>query len=521
MFSATTAPKKHPFLNGILQISGQRNFTIPLENDDIFLVCQTFWKEKALFAPVSEKGANLTETFSVTHNNQFLEKVQNNCLNIELSKIRANSNPEVIGSLRLPLHQFYIAYRDASLTNHLNDGQFPVISTNKWVSVTSSMSGEQIGELECFLAMGTEKQIENIKNSRIHSAKTGNIESTTGQSASNYIPIKKSLQNDSILPINSKTSKTSDLLAVLQKSLSSTSYISPAQPGIKLAESNSFRIVLEIKSARNLPTIQSHKLKKKINRSLGTKGSQNTDRTGEQPSTYVTFQAKEGDGPMVKSHEGMVYSTVVVEKNSNPAWNVEFCVSASVNYLINKHERFILKVWKRVGKTSAQGQTIPCPMEDAIIGFAPIDLFDLVENKPVINGWFDIVDFSGHINGQIHIVAKPVDDVKELKEFLRNNQVDNLLHNFESSLDINNMNLCRAIKRKFTELEEISERLKSRLLDVTGSAEVCKIARDISDEQLDEFEHDLNTSVCEDDNESFTSHTNSLNISSHSSSQAQ
>lgn len=50
--------------------------------------------------------------------------------------------------------------------------------------------------------------------------------------------------------------------------------------------------------------------------------------------------------------------------------------------------------------------------------------------------------------------------------------------------------LSRTLKRKFTELEEISQRLKSRLLDVTA---------DDNFEIDDEFENDLNTCPVEDD----------------------
>lgn len=58
------------------------------------------------------------------------------------------------------------------------------------------------------------------------------------------------------------------------------------------------------------------------------------------------------------------------------------------------------------------------------------------------------------------------------------------------SYDVDNIVLSRTLKRKFTELEEISQRLKSRLLDVT------------TDDTFDideEFENDLNTCPNEDD----------------------
>lgn len=54
--------------------------------------------------------------------------------------------------------------------------------------------------------------------------------------------------------------------------------------------------------------------------------------------------------------------------------------------------------------------------------------------------------------------------------------------------------LNRILKRKFTELEEITERLRARLLDVTDEADDCDKDNDIDDE----FETDLNTQPDED-----------------------
>lgn len=52
--------------------------------------------------------------------------------------------------------------------------------------------------------------------------------------------------------------------------------------------------------------------------------------------------------------------------------------------------------------------------------------------------------------------------------------------------------LSRTLKRKFTELEEITQRLRARLFDVTG---------DLTIDPDEEFENDLNTNPDEEDNE--------------------
>lgn len=66
------------------------------------------------------------------------------------------------------------------------------------------------------------------------------------------------------------------------------------------------------------------------------------------------------------------------------------------------------------------------------------------------------------------------------------------LKDFENgSFNVDNIILSRTLKRKFNELEEISQRLKSRLLDVTDAAGNFDVD--------DEFENDLNTCPNEDD----------------------
>lgn len=69
-------------------------------------------------------------------------------------------------------------------------------------------------------------------------------------------------------------------------------------------------------------------------------------------------------------------------------------------------------------------------------------------------------------------------------------QPNNLKDLEDDPYSVDNIILSRTLKRKFTELEEISQRLKSRLLDVTADDNF-----DIDEE----FENDLNTCPVEDD----------------------
>lgn len=93
---------------------------------------------------------------------------------------------------------------------------------------------------------------------------------------------------------------------------------------------------------------------------------------------------------------------------------------------------------------------------------------------------------------QINIV--PTDDItcqETSKDSTDESELPNNLQDLENdSYNVDNIMLSRTLKRKFTELEEISQRLKSRLLDVTA---------DDNFDIEDEFENDLNTCPAEDD----------------------
>lgn len=110
-----------------------------------------------------------------------------------------------------------------------------------------------------------------------------------------------------------------------------------------------------------------------------------------------------------------------------------------------------------------------------------------------------MVYFNGKCNGQIKIKIRPLEPIPH-QDVLANrlkstDSSSNSVINQPLEENVGNVTLGRALKRKFTELEEITQRLRARLHDVTGNSE--------EDEEVydDEFERDLNTSVDEVDEE--------------------
>uniref|UniRef100_A0A182WDP4 C2 domain-containing protein n=1 Tax=Anopheles minimus TaxID=112268 RepID=A0A182WDP4_9DIPT len=641
METETSAPvDRVKLLHGILHLGQLRS----LPADDYFLVCHPFWTDEpnSLTSELSPEGGdfNYLHTFPVLANASFIERVRNQHMKVELWQKSSGEPEKLIGLTRLPLHQFYIAFRDAQLSEHLSHAKLPVISIDGWSGIGSPLAAEPCGEIKAILAIGTESQIEHFKTMRnlqhVSSdvprslANRASVPSSTLGSPTRRIyprPEHKSIQTMSTstkqpqtsevanmlsafienlaqrLPISSERStapsydhnnastdapmeapsggasphsnanrpqlrKTADLLDNLQKALSQrppasaldgfgglgglgmatllgaattpadqtppaagagngsgqllevtaahedcaptapiessieptteSSTASKGTPNAELTSSDEckvFHVAIEIEQAVNLPKLTISKKYAKRHKTRNV-----PDTLELEPSAYATFEGynlKPGMPNTVKSHEGIVYTTHVLERNCAPGWQKRFEVQLPVDLMMNDEKRFILKVWRKAALSDApKCRLLPAPMEDAVIGFCAIDLSVLLSGMPYILGWYNIMDFSGRCNGQIKVNVQPLENVQAYKTL-----DEQMNFHIPLSIDVdcsaiglvdaaNNTSLSRALKRKFTELEEITERLKARLFDVTGE--------EGDDEQ---FEHDLNTEAEEEEDE--------------------
>lgn len=99
------------------------------------LSLQPFWQEQPLLVKISDGSDGsfpLQEQFAVINDERFLQSVERQQLVLELRPLG--------GVVRLPLHQFYIAYRDASITNHLCKGKVTLIVIVSIVQVINYLS---------------------------------------------------------------------------------------------------------------------------------------------------------------------------------------------------------------------------------------------------------------------------------------------------------------------------------------------------------------------------------------------
>nr|XP_055212750.1 C2 domain-containing protein 3 isoform X3 [Gorilla gorilla gorilla] len=104
----------------------------------------------------------------VSLSSKYLERLKNNVMVIETwNKVRSPGQDKLLGLVKLPLHQFYMSFKDAKISRLLLDAQYPVIAVDSYMPVIDVFSGHQNGSLRVFLAMGSSNQImalQRLKN---------------------------------------------------------------------------------------------------------------------------------------------------------------------------------------------------------------------------------------------------------------------------------------------------------------------------------------------------------------------
>ncbi|XP_076376246.1 uncharacterized protein LOC117229628 [Megalopta genalis] len=252
-----------------------------------------------------------------------------------------------------------------------------------------------------------------------------------------------------------------------------------------------FRAVVEIECALHLPKLQ------KINETI-------------DPSTYVSFQANKCDP---SKHLNSCMITNVFPHSCNPKWNWKSDVKLPIELLLCAEKRLILKVWRILDSDTSTEINLE---RDVVIGFSAVDVSVLISGFPIISGWFHIMDFSGECKGQIKVSIAPLDNLSlfkkstslsttripmydtsqfnwlplnapdvytsnamkndtvstlvqvETPEHTKNQLIDSISH---VGLEDTSMSfLSLSLKKKLTELDEITQRLELRLRDVTNAA---------------------------------------------------
>lgn len=135
---------------------------------NIYLTCKLFSTEeitKSVIAWGSKDPVfNFSQVIPVSLSSKYLERLKNNVMIIETwNKVRSPGQDKLLGLVKLPLHQFYMSFKDPKVSSLLLDAQYPVVAVDNYMPVIDVFTGHQNGSLRVFLAMGSSVQIISLQ----------------------------------------------------------------------------------------------------------------------------------------------------------------------------------------------------------------------------------------------------------------------------------------------------------------------------------------------------------------------
>ncbi|XP_038063110.1 C2 domain-containing protein 3-like [Patiria miniata] len=157
-------PQPHAGLGvGISGLGGRDQTT-----RNTYLVCRLFWSDDSVRSNVcwgtTEPDYNFMQVSPVLLTPSLLERARNNCMVIEVwDKKTSAQNDQLVGIAKLPLHQFYMSFRDERIASTLLKSQYPVVAVDNYVNIVDPFTGVQYGQLKVLLALGSSEQISALQ----------------------------------------------------------------------------------------------------------------------------------------------------------------------------------------------------------------------------------------------------------------------------------------------------------------------------------------------------------------------
>ncbi|XP_061575633.1 C2 domain-containing protein 3 [Cololabis saira] len=159
-------------LHALLMVPDGKNFSCgPLQAPNVYLNCKLFWCDETARSVVSWGQTNPTFNFvqvtPVALTSKLLERMKNNMIVIEVWQKTGSPGQDVLfGLVKLPLHQFYISFKDPKITQLLLQAQYPVLGVDCYMPIIDVFSGSCRGNLRVVLAMGRSEQIVSLQRTR-------------------------------------------------------------------------------------------------------------------------------------------------------------------------------------------------------------------------------------------------------------------------------------------------------------------------------------------------------------------
>ncbi|XP_067102988.1 C2 domain-containing protein 3 [Osmerus mordax] len=159
-------------LHALLMVPDGKDFNCgPLQVPNIYLNCKLFGSDETTRSVMSwgqtNPSFNLSQVTPVALTSRLLDRMRNNVMVIEVWQRAASSGQErLLGLVKLPLHQFYMSFRDPKISHLLLQAQYPVLGVDSYMPVIDVFSGSCKGNLRVLLAMGSSGQIIALQRTR-------------------------------------------------------------------------------------------------------------------------------------------------------------------------------------------------------------------------------------------------------------------------------------------------------------------------------------------------------------------
>ncbi|XP_014744189.1 PREDICTED: C2 domain-containing protein 3 isoform X6 [Sturnus vulgaris] len=138
---------------------------------NVYLNCKLLSTEEATRSAVvwgtRQPAFNFSQVMPFSLTSKHLERLKNNVMIIEAwNKLGSPGCDKLLGLVKLPLHQFYISFKDPKISHLLLQAQYPVVAVDGHMPVVDVFSGSTSGSLRVILAMGSAEQIVALQRLR-------------------------------------------------------------------------------------------------------------------------------------------------------------------------------------------------------------------------------------------------------------------------------------------------------------------------------------------------------------------
>ncbi|MBN3277302.1 C2CD3 protein, partial [Polyodon spathula] len=169
-FSALRAEEEDGvLLHVLLMVPEGKDFsTGTVQPCNLYLNCKLFGTDEATRSSViwgqNQPAFNFAQVAPVTMTSGLLERMKNNVMVIEVwKKVPSPGQDKLVGLAKLPLHQFYMSFRDPKISHLLLQAQYPVVGVDSYMPVIDVFTGSIQGRLRVLLAMGSGEQILSLQ----------------------------------------------------------------------------------------------------------------------------------------------------------------------------------------------------------------------------------------------------------------------------------------------------------------------------------------------------------------------